>query len=88
MITAAITSAGTDGRPRPDGNKSSNNTFREQPAAIRGQEREHTARCQQMTRNRLDIQQIPLTLRPSLHTKIIQERVTNRPSHADCSGAS
>ena len=25
VITAAITSAGTDGRPRPDGNKSSNN---------------------------------------------------------------
>ena len=39
-----------------------------------GQEREHAARLQQMPRDRLDIQQIPLILRPTLHPEIISTR--------------
>ena len=41
--------------------------LREQLPPVPGQEREHTARSQQMPRHRLDIPQIPLPLRPTLH---------------------
>ena len=47
---------------------------------MRSQKPKHTARLKQMTRYRLRIQQFTLTLRPTLHTKII---ANNRHQRAD-----
>ena len=56
---------------------------------MRGQEREHAARRQQMTRYRLHIQQIPLTIRSTLHTEIIPNNNDQQADrHADYSGHS
>ena len=38
---------------------------------MRGQKTKYTARLEKMTRYRLRIQQLPLLLRSTLHTKII-----------------
>ena len=43
----------------------------EQLPPIPGRESKHTARLEQMTRDRLRTQQFPLTLRPTLHPTII-----------------
>jgi hypothetical protein len=40
---------------------------------MHSQEREHTARLQQMPGHRLDIQQLALRIRSSLHPKIIPD---------------
>ena len=45
--------------------------IREQLAPMRRQERKNTVHLQKMTRNRLRIQQFPLTLRSPLHTNIV-----------------
>jgi hypothetical protein len=47
---------------------------------MRRQERKNAVRLQKMTRNRLCIQQFPLTLRSTLHTKII---ANNQHQQAD-----
>ena len=78
-ITDAITSGGTDGRPRPDGNRSSNIDIGEQPAPMLSQKGEHTARRQQMPRHRLHIQKIPLILRPPLHNPSLTHPDHTRP---------
>ena len=56
--TEAITSPGTDGRPRPDGNRSANNPSGNTSPPMLGQERVHTARRHQMPHQRRRVQQL------------------------------
>jgi hypothetical protein len=49
---------------------------------------ERSPRLQQMPRDRLHSQQIPLILRPFLHRRSSRTFKINRSSHADCSGLS
>jgi hypothetical protein len=86
--TEATTSGAIEGRPRPEGNKSSNIARREQPVPTLSQQREHTAHRQQMPRHRLHIQQIPLILRPSLHGLNDPEVSPPRAGGALCSAVS
>ena len=56
---------------------------------MRRQERKHTARLEKMTRYRLRIQQLTLTIRSPLHTKIIANNQRQQADrHADYSGHS
>ena len=56
---------------------------------MRRQERKNTARLEKMTRDRLRIQQLTLTIRSTLHTKIIGNNQPNKPTAApDYSGHS
>lgn len=45
-----------------------------------GQESKYTARLHKMPSNRLRIQQFPLTIRMTLHPKIIADHAANNPT--------
>ena len=56
---------------------------------MRSQERKNAVRLQKMTRYRLRIQQLTLTIRSTLHTKIIIDNHGQQAErHADYSGHS
>ena len=80
VITAAITSAGTLGRPRPSREQIGEHLIGEQLPPMRRQERKNAVRLQKMTRYRLRIQQLTLIIRSTLHTKII---ANNQRQQAD-----
>jgi hypothetical protein len=63
---------GRHARPAPPGPEQvGEHRIREQLPTVLGQEREHTARLQQMPGHRLHIKQLPLRIRSPLHPKII-----------------
>jgi hypothetical protein len=74
-----ITSAGTLSRPRPLG-EIGKHLIGEKLTTMRRQERKNAVRLQKMTRYRLRIQQLTLTIRSTLHTEIILD---NHGRHAD-----
>ena len=82
VITLAITSAGTLGRPRRDGNRSANISSGNNSPPMGGQERKHTVGLQQMPGNRLRIQQLTLIIRATLHPPIIPKPQDNHTRHA------
>ena len=90
-ITVAITSAGTDGRPRPDAEQIGEQLVREQPLAVLGQERVHRPGRHQMPDQRRRVQQLPVRIRRALHTTILfhprpKTRAPNRIAQQSPSG--
>ena len=81
MITAAITSAGTLGRPRPVATRREQvreQLVGEQLSPMRGQKLKHAARLKQMPRYRLRSEQLTLIIRSPLHTTIIPNNQVGR----------
>ncbi len=62
--------------------------IRKQPLAVLSQEREHTARPEQMPSHRLGVEQLPLILRSTLHTHIVPPPPRRDRDDAHCSGVS
>ena len=88
-ITVAITSAGTDGRPRPDGNRSANNSSgnsRRRCSAKNAYTDPAGTRCPTERRR---VQQLDVRIRRSLHPPIFVHPTENRePFTPDCSAVS
>jgi hypothetical protein len=70
-ITDATTSPGTNRGPRPEENRSVNHLVGEQPVAMVRQERFHAGLPDQLTAQRLIVEQLPIGFTATLHQLIL-----------------
>jgi len=79
-MTVAITSAGTEGRPRSVGNRSSNISSGKDGAAVLGQEGVHRALPEQVVAQGGGVQQRPVRAGGTLHAPFGSRAERNRES--------
>ena len=82
-ITVAITSAGTDGRPRPDGNKSTNSSSGNNSRRCCATERVHRPGRNQMPTQRRRVEKLTIRITRALHPPSLNDPPPNREHYPE-----